>query len=259
MTIIKVSKDGKIIGKKKVDETVVPLAPESNETTGRTLHISYVPSTKSKRLVNVFLLIIALLVLSAGIIGGVYLYKYMQHRHKVSRISVQYQDATQPKAEQQTAAMTYMTMEEDIDIRLDEEVERIEVPRFDECRQSVILHDFHMNYTVIVDTEDQECFIMDLDRKEMSPPKSFAELIRKYASGYYMPRVDVVRRDYRVITPALKDLSFAGPAIAMECAHFDSYKLEKKEPIPVIEFHFKYVKSYGFSNLQKVIKDRIFK
>jgi hypothetical protein len=40
--------------------------------------------------------------------------------------------------------MTYMTMEEDIDIRIEDELERIEVPRFDECRQSVILHDFHM-------------------------------------------------------------------------------------------------------------------
>jgi hypothetical protein len=49
-----------------------------------------------------------------------------------------------------------------------------------------------------------------------------------------MPRVDVVRRDYRVITPALKNLQFAGPAIAMECAHYDSYKLEKREPVPLI-------------------------
>ena len=53
-------------------------------------------------------------------------------------------------------------------------------------------------------------------------------------SGYYMPRADVVRRDYRVITPALKSLTFAGPAIAMECAHYDSYKLEKREPVPLI-------------------------
>ncbi|XP_060584279.1 integral membrane protein 2B-like isoform X2 [Ruditapes philippinarum] len=258
MTIIKVTKDGKILGKKKADETVVPLAPESSEPAGRTLHISYVPSARSKRLVNVFLLIIALLVLSAGIIGGVYLYKYMQHRHRVSRISVQYED-DKPKPDHQTESVTYMTMEEDIDIRIEEELERIEVPRFDECRQSVILHDFHMNYTVIVDNEDQECFIMDLDRKQISPPKSFAELIRKYSSGYYMPRVDVVRRDYRVITPALKNLQFAGPAIAMECAHYDSYKLEKREPVPLIEFHFKYVKTYGFSNLRQVIKDRIMK
>lgn len=258
MTIIKVSKDGKVVGKKKADETVIPLAPASSEPAARTLHISYVPSTRSKRLVNLFLLIIALLVLSAGIIGGVYLYKYMQHRHRVSRVSVQYQD-DKPKTGMQAAPNTYVTMEEDIDIRLDESLERIEVPRFDECRQSVILHDFHMNYTAIVDTEDQECFIMELNRKEMSPPKSLADIIKKYASGYYMPRLDVVRREYQVIMPALKDAKFAGEAIALECAHFDVYKLQKREPIPVIEVHFKYVKTYGFSDLHNVIKDSIYK
>lgn len=258
MTIIKVSKDGKILGKKKADDTVIPLAPDDAEPAARTLHISYVPSARSKKIVNVFLLIIALLVLSAGIIGGVYLYRYMQHKHTMARIAVQYEDP-QSQQQQQQATTSYITMEEDIDILMEQELERIEVPRFDECRQSVVMHDFHMNYTVIVDTEDRECFIMDLDRTQMSPPKSFAELVRKYASGYYMPRVDVIRRDYRVVTPALKDLKFAGAAIAMECSHFDSYRLEKREAIPVIEFHFRIMKTYGYSNLESVIKDHIYK
>ena len=38
----------------------------------------------------------------------------------------------------------YYLMEEDIDIFEDEETERIEVPRFDECRRSVVIHDFRM-------------------------------------------------------------------------------------------------------------------
>lgn len=62
------------------DNSVLFQSPVDPEPAGRTLHISYVPSTRSKRLVNVFLLIMALLVLSAGIIGGVYIYKYMQHK-----------------------------------------------------------------------------------------------------------------------------------------------------------------------------------
>ena len=40
-------------------------------------------------------------------------------------------------------AAHYM-MEEEIDIIEEEDVERIEVPRFDECRRSVVIHDFRM-------------------------------------------------------------------------------------------------------------------
>ncbi|KAL4220756.1 BRICHOS domain [Mactra antiquata] len=253
MTIIKGIKDGKIIEKKKADETVVPLSPVSTESAARTLHISYVPSSRSKRLVNVFLLIMALLVLSAGIIGGVYIYKYMQHRHKMARISVQYQD------NDDAGTGMYYTMEEDVDILVEDNLERIEVPELDECRRSIVLHDFQRNYTSIVDIEDKECFIMDLDRATMSPPKSFAELLSRHASGYYMPKVDVVRKQYEVVTPALTDLSFAGPSIMAECAEYDSYALEKKEHVPLIEFHFRYVKTYGYSDLKHMIKDYIYK
>ena len=38
----------------------------------------------------------------------------------------------------------YLMMEEEVDIFEEEETERIEVPRFDECRRSVVIHDFHM-------------------------------------------------------------------------------------------------------------------
>ena len=53
-----------------------------------------------------------------------------------------------------------------------------------------------------------------------------------FQSGYYMPKVDVVRRDFQVITPKLRDLSFAGPAISNECLGMDSYLLEKKTFVP---------------------------
>ena len=44
-----------------------------------------------------------------------------------------------------------------------------------------------------------------------------------------MPKVDVIRRDYEVMTPALTDLKFAGPSIAHACVGFDSYRLKKKD------------------------------
>ena len=53
-------------------------------------------------------------------------------------------------------------------------------------------------------------------------------------TGYYMPKVDVIRRDYQIMQPALTDLQFAGINIMMECTGFNSYKLEKREPLKTI-------------------------
>jgi len=266
MTIIKVSKDGKKLFK-KVDELVVPLhVPDDVEAGGRVMHVEMMPSERSKRLVNVFLLIIALLVLTAGMVGGVYLYKYMAHRHKVSKVTIQYVDGDMPKAMPQREGEEGFwcgTIDEEVDIMADYQVEKIDVPKFDDCSSSVVIHDFHTNTSVIVDNDDSECFIMDLDRTQMSPPRSFAELITKYASGYYMPKVDVVRRDYHVVTPPLTDLSFAGETIKQECLGYASYKLEKNEPPQMLEIQFylkrKVFKTFGYSDLRQVVKDRIFK
>merc|ERR1712226_440150 len=101
---------------------------------------------------------------------------------------------------------------------------------------------------------------MDLDRSQMSPPRSFAELITKYASGYYMPKVDVVRRNYHVMVPPLQDLTFAGTTIAQECLGYTSYKLEKNEPATMLEIQFylkRKFKTFGYTDLRQVIKDQI--
>ena len=54
-------------------------------------------------------------------------------------------------------------------------------------------------------------------------------------SGYYMPKVDVVRRNYHVVTPPLTDLTFAGTTIKQECLGYTSYKLEKNEAPVLLE------------------------
>ncbi|WAR27274.1 ITM2A-like protein [Mya arenaria] len=222
MTIIKVSKDGKLLAKKKVDETTVPLTPDGGGGPGLiALTVDYQPSRRTKNVVNIFLLILALLVLASTVIGGFYLYKYMAHKHHKQRVTIEVQDrpvsmATMAKQSRTSPPMVSYTMYEEIDVELDTEVERIEVPQFDECRRSLVMHDFFNNYTVIVDQDDQECFIMPLDREHMKPPRSFSELVQRYASGYYMPKVDVVRRDYEVMRPMLTDLQFAGNAISAE-------------------------------------------
>lgn len=269
MTIIKVSRDGKALIKKK-DETVVPLAPESTEPSARAVQVRVAPAPKSRQCFNIILLTVAIAVLAAGIIGGVFLFKYMIHRSQKCHVTVQYEQDQPPKLPTplpqdgpypQDAPYShsgYYVMEEDIDIQEVDDVERIEVPRFDECRRSVVIHDFRKNLTVIVDNDDHECFLMDLDREHMSPPRSFAELIRKYTAGYYMPKVDVIRRDYRVMYPALQDLQFAGINIMMECAGYNTYMLEKRENLAeIIDVQLKKVKAFGYSDLKTLVKDYI--
>lgn len=272
MTIIKVSKDGKII-KKKEGELTVPLTPPTADVESHVVPVDYVMSSRSKRIVNIFLLLIALLVLSAGIIGGIYLYRYMAHRHKVSRVAVDFWCGTDdlyddndmleemptplPQNDEprgKPVEGSYHRLEEEIDIQMEEELERIEVPNFDECRKSVIIHNFQKNLTVIVDNDDAECFIMPLDRVHMNPPTTLADLIRKHASGYYIPKVEVVRHQYRVVEPPIQDMTFAGRAIEIECLGYKSYMLVKKE-----DKDRGHSKTYGYTNMEVVVKERIYK
>lgn len=272
MTIIKVSRDGKAIVKKKEDETVIPLAPEGTEPQVRAVQVRVAPPVRSRRCFNIVLLTLAIMVLAAGIFGGVYLFKYMIHRNQKCRVTVQYEEdpadflndmpqappTPLPQAKTESPHSAYFVMEEEIDIVEEDDIERIEVPKFDECRRSVVIHDFRMNLSVIVDNDDGECFLMDLDRKHLSPPKSFSELINRYMSGYYMPKVDVIRRDYQVVMPALQDLQFAGINIMMECTGYNTYRLEKRDPVrEFFDIQVSKIKAFGYSDLKTLVKDHI--
>jgi len=51
-------------------------------------------------------------------------------------------------------------------------------------------------------------------------------------SGYYVPDVNVVRENYRAVTPPLRDISSLGFNIWMECSHYNTYKLVREgEPV----------------------------
>jgi hypothetical protein len=43
----------------------------------------------------------------------------------------------------------------------------------------VFVHDFRKNVTAIVDVLGDRCFLKDLDRTLVSPPKNFIDLIQK--------------------------------------------------------------------------------
>lgn len=109
----------------------------------------------------------------------------------------------------------------------EENYSKINVPDFHGQRQGRFLHDFKFNQSGIIDKENGRCFLMPLDRETVLPPKSLRDLIEKMWNGYYNINTSTVRKNMRVITPELKDLSEVSPRITSECEDMKIYRLEK--------------------------------
>lgn len=109
----------------------------------------------------------------------------------------------------------------------DENYSKIDVPVFRGQRQGRFLHDFKFNQSGIIDKDNGRCFLMPLDRETVLPPKSLRDLIEKMWNGYYNINTNTVRKNMRVITPELNDLSDVSPRITKECEDMKIYRLEK--------------------------------
>lgn len=109
----------------------------------------------------------------------------------------------------------------------EENYSKINVPVFRGQRQGRFLHDFKYNQSGIIDKDNGRCFLMPLDRDTVLPPKSLRDLIEKMWNGYYNINTSTVRKNMRVITPELKDLSDVSPRITNECEKMKIYRLEK--------------------------------
>lgn len=110
--------------------------------------------------------------------------------------------------------------------------EKIEVPVIGDMRRSTVLHDFNQNLTAIVDRDQKYCFLLPLDRSLVMPPRDLWDLLVKLKTGYYIPDVDVIRADYRAITPAVGDVGVYGYNIWHECHLYKTYRLVREdEPI----------------------------
>lgn len=109
----------------------------------------------------------------------------------------------------------------------EENYSKINVPVFRGQRQGRFLHDFKYNQSGIIDKDNGRCFLMPLDRDTILPPKSLRDLIEKMWNGYYNINTSTVRKNMRVITPELKDLSDVSPRITNECEEMKIYRLEK--------------------------------
>lgn len=272
MTIYKVNNQEKNEKKDILEQKLLAAVVADSEVPDTHVEVDVAPPPRrhSRAWLNLFLILVAILVLAAGITGGVLLYKRLSHKiirgQCGFRADLQYdyqstmmdndirpdapkdpyflsnqqldQQWSKDKTEEPVLnkphkhhrhhrpQMMHYDLSEDVQV-IDDKVERIHMPSFKDFRDTMILHDFQKNYTAIVDYDKRSCYIMKLDRVKVTPPKDWIDLIQKFATGYYMPRADVLRKQYRVTLPALTDISFLGRYIEKECLYFQTYTMEK--------------------------------
>ena len=124
-------------------------------------------------------------------------------------------------------AKNFFKEELEMDLSNEQSYTKIDVPDFRDSRRGRFLHDFKNNQSCIIDKYARRCFVMPLDRDTVLPPHSFYDLVNKMWNGYYDIDTNVVRKNMRVITPALTDLKVVAPRIAEECIGMNIYMLEK--------------------------------
>ena len=91
---------------------------------------------------------------------------------------------------------------------MDEEVDMYELTELPQLSRGKYIHDFKMNKTLIVDDENNRCFIMELNRNEIKPPRDFMEFISRLENGIYQLNLNEVRHDTRVVFPPLDNVSW---------------------------------------------------
>merc|ERR1712026_460088 len=150
---------------------------------------------------------------------------------------------------------------------VDEEIDTYELTELPQLSRGKYIHDFKMNKTLILDEENDRCFIMELNRNEIKPPRDFMEFISRLENGIYQLNLNEVRHDTRVVFPPLDNVSWLkyGVPIANNCQKRTSYLLEEVEkilekrsasevpaPSKFIEFGGESFITYNIVNLKEV-------
>jgi len=128
-------------------------------------------------------------------------------------------------------SVTAAKLQQHVEVDEEKEYERIDVPRFGPNRPATFIHDFRQNWTAIVDLMGGQCFLKPLDRRQISPPSSFIDLVRKMESGYYEQNTAVIRERYTVRLPPLSAIELediGSTMITQHCTHITTFLLERQ-------------------------------
>lgn len=183
------------------------------------------PVRKRHPVKNVFVFLLGLILMIVLIVGCIALYK-----HLVSTVEVKHPEVYQGRCGvryhglQDTDAIDGEFEEQ---VEIDEEFEKLFVPAIGDTRNATIFHDFNVNLTAIIDKENGYCYIMNLNRSLVLPPRDFLDLLIKLKKGYYIPDAEVLQENYRAVTPPIQDLTPFGIYIEEECSKLDTYRLVK--------------------------------
>lgn len=213
---------------------------------------------KMSTLTTIILFVAAVTVLFMGIMGGVAIYQsYARARlnrfhgfcgvpydaNAVNNQAMLYMNSPFRDASGESAVMPlipdfdmspssrlnelFFKEEIELDMDDDESYSKIDVPDFRDGRTGRFYHDFKFNQSAIVDVESNRCFVMPLDRSTVELPKDFFDLIMKMQRGEYNIDTSVVKKNMRVVLPAVTDMSTIAPGIADECSGRRTYMMEK--------------------------------
>jgi integral membrane protein 2B len=117
------------------------------------------------------------------------------------------------------------SFEFDFDIDLNEE--NYEVVELPELFMGRYMHDFQENRTVIIDTLRDRCYILNLDRTLIPPPRNMFDMIEKMKNGVYNINFQEIKKNYRRQNTELTSLEGFGNLIMRACATKHSYMLEE--------------------------------
>lgn len=197
---------------------------------------------------TVCLFLVGLLVLSIGIVGGIYLYqqcarKPMQRLRGFLNVPYNNSDGRQlyyhldSHASQQIGAPDVSSKKAGYFYEQFEAAggyERIDVPEFNGGRHGQFIHDFKINKTGIVDVDGKRCFVIPLDHDAVVFLPSFViDIARKLTSRG--SDVKVIVKTMRVAFPPLTDMTTLGARIAQECSGMKIYSLVKANLGPVFK------------------------
>jgi len=216
-------------------------AASSRSNVGGATAVAVLPPRR-RSLLRLCSLVFSLILLIILAIGGIMMCRYfMDTRMRVTCHAFYHENDDLGSNENNAEDMAFLAaleqehgqFEQEVTIE-DMEHERIEVPVIGDTRRATVLHDFNKNITAIIDGEQGYCFIMQLNRTLVVPPRDFWDLLVKLKTGYYIPDVEVVRENYRAITPPIRDLTPLGFSVMRECSAYDTYKLVREgEPIAI--------------------------
>lgn len=197
------------------------------------IQVTYFPRNRRTCCVHLCLTLMVFLILTCAAIGAVIFYKHINKRTYSGVCGVKYfvddmqgfakvADASKmPKDEMPSAYV-----EENFEVSPAEDWEYLHTPAFEEVRETTVWHDFHNNYTAIVDHQLRRCNVMPLNRTTIAPPTDLLDLVGKLLNGYYYKAAKIIRQNLR-LSIAIEDLRPFGSTIHEKCQHYESFWVEK--------------------------------